>query len=212
MNPEKIVAVYNMEGRKSGNLTLPAIFSTKMNSEVIWQALRYLELKSKNPIAHTKTRADRRGGGRKPWRQKGTGRARAGSIRSPLWRKGGVTFGPRSNRNYEIRLPKKMRQSAVAMLLSSKADENKVIVLNKLVLSEIKTKDALNILQNLPIDNTVLIAIAEKDETLQKSFRNMDWVKVVNIQSLNAYDISKYAYLLLTRDGVLKIGEKNANK
>ena len=144
------VNLYNQKGEKVGEVKLPSeIFDVPFNEDLVWQVIYCQMANKRKPIAHTKDRSEVRGGGRKPWSQKGLGRARVGSIRSPLWRGGGVTFGPRKERKFKKRIPKKMKRKALFCVLSEKLRRNLIVFLDKLVLEKIKTKEMVKILDNL---------------------------------------------------------------
>ena len=152
------------------------------------------------------TRAEVRGGGIKPWRQKGTGRARHGSIRSPQWTHGGVVFAPKP-RSYRYTVPKKIRRLAMKSALSSKVNENNIIVLDELSFEAPKTKQVVNMLQNLKVDTKALIVLAEKNENVEKSARNIPGVKTSLANTLNVYDILKYDKFIITKSAVEKVEE-----
>ena len=154
----------------------------------------------------TKTRAEVRGGGKKPWRQKGTGRARQGSIRAPHWIKGGIALGPKP-RNYTYRINKKEKKLAVRSILSSKVVENNIVVVNKFDFDEIKTREMAESLKNLKVDSKALIVIADKDEKVQKSARNIEGVRTTSAATINAYDLLNYKKLVITVDAVKKLEE-----
>lgn len=201
---EKII-VYNQQGKKVGTIQLPQIFLSEIKPHLIHKAVLWQIKKSIPSTAHTKTRSQRRGGGKKPWRQKGTGRARTGSLRSPIFRKGGVVFGPTPQKNFAIKMPKKERRQALKSILSSKATAQKIIVLDKLKLIQIKTKKMEEILTNLKILGTILLIIDKKDEKIKKSAKNLPYLKLVPANSLNILDLTNYEYLIITKDGIKKI-------
>jgi len=193
------IKLYNQQGEELRDLELPDdIFGLKINNELLHQAYIAQKNNSRSPIANTKTRKEVRGGGKKPWKQKGTGRARASSIRSPLWRGGGVVFGPTNERNFSQKINKKMKKTAILMALSSKAVSGELIVVDDIKISEIKTKAADNIVKSLPIKNKALIAQPEKNEILQKSFRNLPKIKTILANSLNVVDLMETKCLVLT--------------
>ena len=154
----------------------------------------------------TKTRAEVSGGGRKPWRQKGTGRARQGSIRAPQWIKGGIALGPKP-RSYKYRVNKKEKRLAIKSILSSKVLENQLVVVDKFGFNEIKTKNMVNALNGLKVEGKALIVLPEKNEIVQRSARNIQGVKTSLINTINVYDLLKYNKLVLTEDTVKKIEE-----
>lgn len=210
------INVYNQSGEKVRSIRLSSeVFGIKSKSELIHQVVVAMRANQRQPWAHVKTRAEVRGGGRKPWRQKGTGRARHGSIRSPLWRGGGVTFGPGKERTYQQKINKKVKRKALLMCLSDKMDNQKLIVLDKLEVPEIKTKKLVEILDKLPFRqrrtiagrNKILLAIEKKDQNILKSAANIPYLKLINPKSLNILDLLKYDYFLTTVP-VIKIIER----
>jgi len=192
------VNLYNQLGKVIGKVDLnPHVFSVSPKEVLIQQVLTaYLGNNRKN-YAHTKTRSERRGGGRKPWRQKGTGRARAGSTRSPLFRKGGIVFGPRNTRNYQIKINRKMKQQVNCMILSDRVKEEKLIVIDKIELKEFKTKAAEVILKNLKINDKVLIVLGKPTIQLRKSFHNLSQAQLISVQQLNVFDLLNHVFVLM---------------
>jgi len=183
--------LYNQEGKKTGTYEVPeSLFDEKPNNSLVHQAYTVKLANGRKNYAHTKTRADVRGGGIKPWRQKGTGRARHGSIRSPLWIGGGVTFGPRNERVYKKRLNKKMNRKAISIVLSSKAREGNVFVVDPFVFNEPKTKQGIKLLNALDITgiSTVLYG-ASSDINFPRVFNNIPKVNVRNIVRINIVDL-----------------------
>ncbi|WP_031517215.1 50S ribosomal protein L4 [Desulfofalx alkaliphila] len=201
------VAVYNINGEQVGEIELnESVWGIQPNEHVLHEAV-VMQLASRRLGTHdTKTRAEVSGGGRKPWRQKGTGRARHGSIRSPIWRGGGVAFGPHP-RSYKYSLPKKVRRLAMKSALSSIAQAGNILVLDTLVLDQPKTKDMVNILNNLKVDNKALVVTADKDANVVKSARNIPGVKPLNAAGLNVYDLLHHEKLVITKDAVAKVEE-----
>lgn len=205
--------IYNQQGQEISALELnPAIFNVKAKPHIIQEAVVSIKANARQNIAHTKDRGEVRGGGRKPWRQKGTGRARHGSIRSPLWRGGGVTFGPKNIINFSKKINKKVKRQALLMGLSEKAKENAIKVLDKLELTAIKTKQIVDIIKNLKIDQTkILLALDNKDDKIIKSARNLPKVKYIAADSLNIFDILCADMLLTTVSGIKKIEKTYGN-
>lgn len=191
--------LYNQEGAVVGTAELADdIFGIKSHPLVIRRAVEAQERNSRAVVAHTKTRSEVRGGGRKPWRQKGTGRARHGSIRSPLWVGGGVTFGPRNNRNFSVRMNKKERRKAILMTLSAKAEADRILVLETLNLPEIKTKQLATVLAKLPMKGKkTLLVQPEPEATIIKSARNIPHVTTIAANSLNVLDVLRHDQLVL---------------
>lgn len=200
---------YNQQGKKAEDVLLPKeIFEISINTDLVHQVVVSQMANRRIPIAHTKTRAEVRGGGRKPWKQKGTGRARAGSIRSPIWRGGGVTFGPRKTRVFKKKIPKKMGKKALFMVLSVKAKENLIIILDFLKIDKPKTKLMVEILNKLPMKNiSCLIALPKKEESIIKAARNIPKVETIQARDLNILDLLSFKYLLLPKESIKKIKE-----
>ena len=201
------VAVYNIEGKKVGTLELnDAVFGVEMNEHLVHMAVVAQLANKRQGTQSAKTRAEVRGGGRKPWRQKGTGRARVGSSRSPLWIGGGVSFAPKP-RDYSYRLPKKIRKLAMKSALTSKVNNDEIIVLDGLNISAPKTKEMINILSNLNADKKALIVMDERNDAVIKSARNIPGIKTTSVNTLNVYDILKYDKFIITKDAVQKVEE-----
>jgi len=201
--------VYTQEGKKFGTVKLPkSIFGLPWNADLVHQVVTGMRANARLSSAHTKDRGEVRGGGKKPWKQKGTGRARHGSIRSPIWRKGGVAHGPRHEKDYSVSIPKKMRMKALATAIARKYAEGKVLFVDALKLPAIRTADARKVLvalgtidgfNEIPVrrNNAALIAVPEKSEILAKSFRNMGNIHIVSTGNMNALDVVTYRYLVL---------------
>lgn len=204
-----ILDIYNQEGRKIGKARLPQeIFGIKINNDLLHQVVISLMANQRRPWAHTKTRGEVRGGGKKPWPQKGTGRARHGSIRSPIWKGGGVVFGPRKERSYKKKIPTKMKRKALFMVLSQKAKEGLIILLDKLNLDQPKTKLMKKILDKLPCkDKSTLIVLPKKDRNIILSSRNIKKVQTVQAKDINSLILLTYKYLLMPKDSIKVIKE-----
>ena len=204
-----LVKIYNQQGKKIGQTRLPKeIFEVPLNEDLLHQVVVSQMANRRKKIAHTKDRGEVRGGGRKPWRQKGTGRARHGSIRSPLWRGGGVVFGPRKEKEFKKKIPKKMKRKALLMALSSKAKDGELILLDKLELKEIKTKKMAQILEKLPCKKkSTLLALPKIDKNVILSARNLPRVETIQARDLNALDILSFKYLLLPESSIKVIQE-----
>ncbi len=201
------IDVYNIEGKKVSTIDLKEeIFGIKPNEAVVHSALVNFMANQRQGTGNTKTRAEVSGGGRKPWRQKGTGRARQGSIRSPQWYKGGIALGPKP-RDFRYTINKKERRLAIKSVLSSKVLENNLVVVDKLSFDEIKTKNMVNALTNLKVEGKTLIVLPEKNENVQKSARNIKGVKTSLVNTINVYDLLKYNKLVVTVDTVKNIEE-----
>lgn len=202
------INLYNQKGEKLKTTVElnPAIFGIKPNDSLMAQYVRVYQANQRRGVAKTKTRGEVRGGGKKPWRQKGTGRARHGSIRSPLWVGGGTTFGPQP-RNWHFKMPKKMRRRALFSTLSEKAREGAILVLNKLDLEEVKTKTMREIVFNLCPGGGVLLALPKLDEKVILSARNLSRVDTVLARNLNAFEVLNAKTLILPKDSLKVIEE-----
>lgn len=190
------VNVYSQEGKIVDKITLSDAFDIEIKPELIHQVVVAKMANLRRPIAHTKTRGEVSGGGKKPWQQKGTGRARAGSIRSPLWRGGGIIFGPRKTRNFFQKVNKKVNRLALIMVLKDKIENNQLVVLDKIALSEPKTKEFVNILKKLPSKNSKTIFIIEKNLNLKRATKNIPYLKLTKPSNLNLIDLLEYPYLM----------------
>lgn len=200
------VDVYNMQKEITGQLALrDDIFNVPVKIAVLHQVVLYHLAKRRAGTAKTKTRAEVSGGGRKPWRQKGTGRARAGSIRSPLWKGGGVIHGPQP-RSYAFKLPKKVRRLALKMALSQKLRDAELTVLDRIQMERISTKDFVAMMKRFEWGKTLFV-MPQSDEVVEKSARNIPLVKVIRWEGLNVYDVLNYHHLVLTQETVQKIEE-----
>ena len=201
------IDVYDIEGKKVSTVDLnEEIFGIEPNEAVVHSVLVNFLANQRQGTQSTKTRAEVRGGGRKPWRQTGTGRARQGSIRAPQWIKGGIALGPKP-RSYKYQVNKKEKRLAIRSCLSSKVLENELTVVDSLALKEIKTKDMAKALTNLKVEGKTLILLPEKNETVQKSARNIEGVKTTLVNTINVYDLLKYKNLVITLDTVKKLEE-----
>ena len=201
------IDVYNVEGKKVSDIDLKEeIFGIEPNEAVVHSVLVNYLANQRQGTQSTKTRSEVRGGGRKPWRQKGTGRARQGSIRAPQWIKGGIALGPKP-RSYKYRVNKKEKRLAIKSLLSSKVLENNLVVVDKFDFKEIKTKQMATAMKNLKIEDKALIMLATGDEKVQKSARNLDGVRTISVATINVFDLLKYKKLVLTVDTVKKLEE-----
>ncbi len=203
-----VVKVVNRENQPAGEVTLSdQVFGAKVNRHLLWEAVQSHLANKRRGTASTKTRAEVSGGGAKPWRQKGTGRARAGSNRSPLWIKGGVTFGPRP-RDYTWDMPKKMRRQALRSIFSAKVADNEMVVLDELKLTEIKTKVMAGLLKNLKLDGKTTLVMDRRDEKIRLSGRNLADLQILNPENINTYDLVNCDHLLLTREAITRIEEQ----
>ena len=201
------VDVYDIKGKKVSDIELAdSVFGIEPNENIVHAVLVNYLANQRQGTQSTKTRAEVRGGGRKPWRQKGTGRARQGSIRAPQWVKGGIALGPRP-RSYKYTVNKKEGRLAIRSVLSSKVLENNLVVLDKAEMKEIKTQAMVKTLANLKVEGKTLILLPERNENVQKSARNIKNVKTTLVNTINVYDLLKYNKLVVTLDAVKKLEE-----
>lgn len=207
------IDLYNQKGEKSGTLDLPKeIFELPFNQDLIHQALVRQLSNKRVALAHTKTKGEVRGGGRKPFAQKHTGRARQGSIKNPHMKGGGVALGPRNNRNFEKMMPKKQRRLALFSALSEKARSNEILGLEGYEAQAPKTKDFTALLRKLSIEKDVLIVIPEKNAVIQKSTNNIPFAKTIIAGYVNIQDLQRYQKVLLFKDAVKKLEEQFISK
>ncbi len=232
------INVYNQKAESVGDIKLSeSVFGVKANEALVHQAMVAQMANERQVLAHTKERAEVRGGGRKPWRQKGTGRARAGSIRSPIWKGGGVTFGPLKTRNFKKNINKKMKQKALLMVLSDKIANKQVVVLDKLEVEEYKTKVFNEKIAKLETGfsdmsyvresekkgkamkkeppkgkikkkRSVLIINDKKDDKVKYSGRNLAGAEIINLENINIVDLLKYRNVIFTKKGIKKLEER----
>ena len=201
------VDVYDINGKKVSDVELnEKVFGIEPNETIVHAVLVNYLANQRQGTQSTKTRSEVRGGGRKPWRQKGTGRTRQGSIRAPQWIKGGIALGPKP-RDYSCRVNKKERRLAVRSVLSSKVLENNLVVVDSMNFDAIKTKNMVSALNNLKVEGKTLIVLPEKNENVQKSARNIEGVKTSLVNTINVYDLLKYNKLVLTVDAVKSLEE-----
>jgi large subunit ribosomal protein L4 len=206
------VSVYNLSGKKAGDLELSdAVFGVKGNDALLHQVYVAQAGNKRVAIAHTKGISERAGSGKKPWAQKGTGRARTGSVRNPIWRKGGVTFGPTKDRNFKKKVNKKMGRKGVMIALSEKARAKNLVVIDEMKLADKKTKDFAKALENLKIKGSVLIGFSGGEAEWRLYSRNIDKADNILTGSLNVFDILNHKYLLLTKESVKFLEEKFSN-
>jgi len=200
------VDVYNMKGDKTGSLDISDdIFDIKVNEHALHMAVVQYLANQRQGTKGTKTRSEVRGGGRKPWRQKGTGRARQGSIRSPQWTGGGVVFAPKA-RDYSVKLNKKQKRLALKSALSSKVQSGKFVVVDSLSMNEVKTKEMLQVCKNLNAENA-LVVLDSVDKNVILSARNIPTLKTAGINTINVYDILKHDTFVVTKDAVAQMQE-----
>ena len=203
-------ATYNQEGKKVGTIKLSdRVFNAPWRPDLVHQVVLAMEANARTPVAHTKDRGEVRGGGKKPWRQKGTGRARHGSTRSPIWRTGGVTFGPRNERVYAQKINRKMRAGALFSVLSKKYKDGEVLFVDRLSMPTPKTKEAKSVLEKLAglqgfagivgkRRNAALIALGTRDEATVKSFRNFSNIGLDETRALHPGELLRYKYVIIT--------------
>jgi large subunit ribosomal protein L4 len=202
-----VVKVVNQDNQAVGELTLSdKVFGVKVNTHLLWEAVQSHLQNLRRGTASTKTRAEVSGGGKKPWKQKGTGRARAGSNRSPLWYKGGISFGPKP-RDYTWELPKQLRRQALRCALTAKLADGEVMVLDELKLTAVKTKTLAGVMKKLVPTGKTTLVLGQPDENVRLSSRNLKTVRVLNSQSINTYDLIDCDRLLLTKAAVTSIEE-----
>jgi large subunit ribosomal protein L4 len=200
------VSVYNMEGKEVGTIELnDAVFGVEINEHLVHMAVVQQLANNRQGTQKAKTRAEVSGGGRKPWRQKGTGHARQGSTRSPQWKGGGVVFAP-VPRDYSFKLNRKEKRAALKSALTSKVQDNKLVVLDELKFDEIKTKNFVNVMKNLNVEKG-LVVIAENDVNVVASAKNVTDVNTTLVNTINVYDVMKAKTVVLTKDAVSKIEE-----
>ena len=200
------VAVYNMEGKEVGTIELnDAVFGVEVNEHLVHMAVLQQLANNRQGTQKAKTRSEVRGGGRKPWRQKGTGHARQGSTRAPQWTGGGIVFAP-VPRDYSFKINKKEKRAALKSALSSRVQENKLIVVDELKLDEIKTKKLAEVLKNLNVEKA-LVVINDNDQNVVMSAKNIPTVKVAQTNTINVFDILKYSNVVVTKAAVATIEE-----
>ncbi len=203
--------IYNQKGKSVGKLDLPeSIFGVPWNGDLVHQVVTAMQANARTPIANSRTRGEVSGGGRKPWKQKGTGRARHGSTRSPIWKGGGVTHGPRNDKDYSQKINKKMKAKALYAVLSEKLRKGQILFVEELALKNIKTKDAVAVIKDLSgvkgfeklvggkKPNTY-ITIPAKGDTLKKSFANIPTVEIDEVRNINPVDLLAYRYIIISQ-------------
>ncbi|HAE36269.1 TPA: 50S ribosomal protein L4 [Candidatus Nomurabacteria bacterium] len=218
--------IYNQKGKSVGKFNLPeSIFGVPWNGDLVHQVVTAMQANARTPVAHTKDRSEVRGGGRKPWKQKGTGRARHGSSRSPIWKGGGVTHGPRNEKSYDQKINKKMKAKALYTVLSEKLRKGQLIFVEELNLKAIKTKDAVAVMKDLSSikgfermvggkkPNTY-ISVPAKGDVLKKSFANIPTVEIDEVRNMNPVDLLAYRYIIISQptESVAFLGGKTEKK
>ncbi|GIQ71195.1 50S ribosomal protein L4 [Xylanibacillus composti] len=201
------VALYNVSGAQVGEVELAdSVFGIEPHQHVLHQAVVMQQASLRAGTHKTKGRSEVRGGGRKPWKQKGTGRARQGSIRAPQWKGGGIVFGP-TPRSYAYKLPKKVRRLAIKSALSSKVVGNEIVVLDQLTMNQPKTKEFAAILNSLKVDRKALVVTADYNDSVALSARNIPGVKFVPAEGINVLDVMVHDKLIITKDAAKKVEE-----
>lgn len=205
--------VYNLKGEKVKDIELSkSVFGLKRNDALLHQVFVSQYANRRQVLAHTKDRAERAGSGIKPWRQKGTGRARVGSVRSPIWRKGGVTFGPTKDRNFKKAVPKKMGRIALAVALSGKARDKEIFFVDSFAVKAAKTKAMNETIKNLKIKGSLLIGFSEKEKEAKRTSRNLPKVSNIDAKNLNVFDVLNHKNLMLSEESVKFLESKFAKK
>jgi len=218
--------VYNQKGKSVGSLKLPKpIFGLPWNADLVHQVVTSMQANARTPVAHARTRGEVSGGGKKPWRQKGTGRARHGSTRSPIWVGGGVAHGPRNDKDYSKKINKKMKTKALYTVLSEKLRKGEILFVEELVLKDIKTKDAVEVLKNLSaIDGfkkitggkktNTYFTVPAKNDNLKKSFANIKTVKLDEVKNMNPVDLlsCRYTIIAFPKESIAFLGGKSEKK
>jgi len=202
-----MVKVYNSQGVLSGEMALPKALHVEWNPELIHQVLRSMEANRRSTVAHTKDRAEVRGGGKKPWNQKGTGRARHGSIRSPIWKGGGTTFGPRSDRDYSKKINKKMLRKAVLTILSKKAEDGELKAVENFEITKAKTKLLAQSLKPIIVNRSAMLVVPMDKVMVHQAARNLARVKIVAPNQLNVYDLMNHKDVVFEKSTLETYGQ-----
>lgn len=202
------IDLYEQSGKKKGTVKVnDKIFAAPVKEELMRLAVIRQLANARQASAHVKKRGDVRGGGKKPWRQKGTGRARFGSSRNPIWRGGGVAFGPSNERNFSKMMPKKARRAALFSGLSQKAADKSIFALDNFEVKTPKTKEFTKLLSQLPVERSLLVVLSEKDQNLEKSISNLPNVKTILVNYLNLHDLLKYEKVMFMESAIKKTEE-----
>jgi len=218
--------IYNQKGKSVGSFDLPeSIFGLPWNGDLVHQVVTAMQANARTPVAHSRTRGEVRGGGKKPWRQKGTGRARHGSSRSPIWKGGGITHGPRNDKSYEQKINKKMRIKALFTVLSEKYRKGQILFVEELALKDIKTKDAVKVMFDLSKVSgferivggkkpSTYITVPAKNDTIKKSFANIPTVEIDEVRNINPVDLLAYRYVVMAQptESIAFLGGKSEKK
>jgi len=207
------IKVYNLEGKAVSDLELSdAVFGLPANDVLVHQVFVSLMSNCRQVLADTKTRGERSGSGIKPWKQKGTGRARVGSVRSPIWRKGGVTFGPTSDRNFKKKINKKMNVKAILIVLSGKLKDGEMTVVDKIELKENKTKEVANMISKLGVKGRILLGFSEAEKKFALASRNVVKVKNIAVEQLNVKDLMQNKNLIVSKESIAYLEKKYNQK
>lgn len=207
------ISVYNIEGKVVEKLEISdSVFGLKKNDNLVHQVFVSIMANRRVPLAHTKTRGERAGSGIKPWRQKGTGRARVGSVRTPVWKKGGVVFGPRNDRNFSKKINKKMNAKAITLVLSGKAKDDEIKVIDSINFSKKKTKEAERLLKNIGLEKRTLIAFSDKEKEFRICSRNIKKAENILTNQLNVADMLNNKYLLMSKESIVYLENKYNKK
>ncbi|MFA7319217.1 MAG: 50S ribosomal protein L4 [Parcubacteria group bacterium] len=205
------ISVYNLEGKKLEDMEVSeAVFGVKANDELVQQAFVSIQSNQRQVLAHTKNRGERAGSGIKPWKQKGTGRARVGSVRTPTWRKGGVAFGPRNDRNFKKKINKKMNTQAIKLVLSGKVKDNELKIIDKFEFKDNKTKAVAVALSKLKIASRILLSFSAAEKEARMASRNIAKAENIMTAQLNIVDMLNNKYLLMSKESVKYLEEKYA--
>lgn len=203
------IKTYNLEGKESGELKLSAdVFGLPMNDELVHQVYVAIYSNKRQVLAHTKNRGERAGSGIKPWKQKGTGRARVGSVRTPVWRKGGVAFGPTNERNFKKKINQKMKEKAIKVVLSGKFSNGDIVVVDGFEFKDKKTKEFAKVLKNIKVGKSALIAFSDSEKDLRMLSRNIEKTENSMVSQLNVFDMLNHKSLVLSKESVKYLEEK----
>ncbi|MFA5925989.1 MAG: 50S ribosomal protein L4 [Parcubacteria group bacterium] len=195
--------VYNLEGKKVKEIELAdSVFAVSKNDALLHQIYVSQYANRRQVLAHTKDRAERAGSGKKPWKQKGTGRARVGSVRTPVWRKGGIVFGPNKERNFKKDVPKKMKRKALSVVLSEKVKDKEMFLFENFKMKEIKTKFAKQAIDSLNIKGSILFGFSKSEKEMKRASRNIVKTSNIDVENLNVFDILNHKYLVMSEEGV----------
>lgn len=203
------VDLYNLEGKVTGDISLPKeVFGLESNNDLVHQVYVAQSANRRSGSAHTKTRGEKRGGGKKPWKQKGTGNARTGSIRNPIWKGGGTIFGPNKSMNFTKSVNTKMRRKALLIALSDKVRSDKIRIVESLNLQERKTKIVADMIKGMDLNKSILVNFAKEEKDMYKAARNIEKVNTMEVEQLNVFDLMNSGYLIISKDSIEQIKGK----